>query len=133
MGNKSPEGPPLKACFLRHGTLQFGPFQREDFKEGVIRLQTSDARYLRIIPSSGMVDAAGGGGPPCQFKIREADRNHFTLCSEHDPFQFLGVTAWGALTGHDVASEKQVFCWESVEQPLGKLLAPPSLVGKHDF
>mmetsp|Transcript_104292 Transcript_104292/g.185390 ORF Transcript_104292/g.185390 Transcript_104292/m.185390 type:complete len:524 (-) Transcript_104292:146-1717(-) len=129
--NQSPEGPPLKACFLRYGALQFGPFQREDFKEGVIRLQTSDARYLRITPASGMVDAAGGGGPPCQFKIQKADHNHFTLRSEHDPFQFLGVTANGALTGRDVASENQVFCWESFEQPLGKLLAPPSLIGKH--
>jgi len=131
--NQSPEGPPLKACFLRHGALQFGPFLREDFKEGVIRLQTSDSRYLRVVPASGMVDAEGAGGPPCQFKIQEAHGNHFMLRCEHDPLKFLGINPWCALTGRDVASEKQVFCWESVEQPLGKVLAPPSVTGKHDF
>jgi len=124
---------PETAVFLRHGGMRFGPFQREDLPNGLVRLQSSDAGYLRISPQNGLVEAVGGGGPPCQFEVQTSDGQQFKLRSEADPFRFLGVSPWGALTGRDVAAEKQTFCWESVEVPPGTPVPLPSLVTGLDF
>jgi len=130
----APEGsPPVKAVFLRQGAMRFGPFVREDVKEGVIRLQVADSRYLRIVPQNGMVDAVGGGGPPCQFRIHTSDGSNFTLTSEHEPFRCLGINPWGALSGRDSDDGTRAFLMEAVEYALGTPMPPPVLAGKVDF
>jgi hypothetical protein len=131
--NQMPEGPPVSLVFLCCGSFEFGPFQREDVKEDVVRLQAANQGYLRIVPGNGQVDASGGGGLPCQFKISMTGDGIFTLRSEGENARLLGVNSWGALSGRHVAADKQLFCWKTLESPLGSPIPLASLVGTSDF
>jgi len=77
------------------------------------------------------VDAKGGGGPPCQFVIDTDDGDAVRLKSTAEPHRWLGVSAWGALTGREVEDCRQKFYLEAAcpEEPPH----PPKLMGRADF
>jgi hypothetical protein len=124
--------PTPKAVLLCQGPMEFGPFIREDLPDNVVRFRTSDSRYLRIY-NHHYIDAAGGGALPCQFKIQLVKGELFSLCSQAGTGSCLGVSPWGALTGHEVSIESQLFSIREVPLPDGKLSGPPCLQGSVDF
>lgn len=115
---------------LCQGSLRFGPFLRKDRSDGCVLFQGPDGGCLRILPGNGAVDTKGGGGPPCQFVV-DMQGDRVRLQSIAEPRRYLGVSSWGALTGREVESSRQMFYLEATcpEDPIPS----PKLTGHTDF
>jgi len=115
---------------LRQGALHFGPFLRKDRTDGIVLLGGQDGGHLRIFAANGAVDAKGGGGPQCQFRII-TEGDCVRLQSIVEPHRYLGVSSWGALTGCALESSQQMFYLDTVcaEEPA----QPPKLIGRAEF